>query len=152
MNRSTFSAIALAVAALSSVGAQAADGTVSREQVRAELAQAQRNGDVLAAGEAGLPQNQVNPAAFGAQAATAGSRDTVQAELAQYRRAGVNPWATSYNQLRSFKSTASRADVTAQYVQARDRVAAFTGEDSGSAYLASNDRVALPSGTRVAGN
>jgi hypothetical protein len=151
MNRSTFSALALAVAALSSVGAQAADGSLSRDQVRAELAQAQRNGDLLAAGEAGLPQNQVNPAAYGAQPAAGVSREAVQAELAQYRREGVNPWAMSYNPLKSFKGTASRADVSAQYVESRDRVAAFTGEDSGSSYLASNDRAVAPGATRLAG-
>jgi hypothetical protein len=38
-----------------------------------------------------------------------------------------------------FKSTATRADVQAQYVAARDAVAAMTREDSGSAYLAGHD-------------
>lgn len=147
MNRSTLSALALAVAALASVSAQAADGALSREQVRAELAQAQRNGELLAAGEAGP----VNPA-LGAQAGGSTlSREAVRAELAQYRREGVNPWSKSYDPIKGFRSTASRADVTAQYVAAREQVAAFTGEDSGSAELASNDRVALPGGTRVAG-
>lgn len=147
MNRSTLSALALAVAALASVSAQAADGSLSRDQVRAELDQAQRNGDLLAAGEAGP----VNPAS-GTQVGSATlSREAVQTELAQYRREGVNPWSKSYNPLKAFRSTSSRADVTAQYVEARDRVAAFTGEDSGSAYLARNDRVAVPGGTRVAG-
>ena len=153
MNRSTFSALALAVAALSSVGAQAADGSVSRDQVRAELAQAQRSGDLLAAGEAGLPQNQANPAAYGAQPAAAGvSRQAVQAELAQYRREGVNPWSMSYNPLKSFRSSTSRDAVTSQFLDAREQVAAFTGEDSGSSYLASNEGVALPGGTRLAAN
>lgn len=59
----------------------------------------------------------------------------VQAELAAYKQAGVNPWATSYNPLRSFQSVKSRAQVTAEYVGARDQVAALTGEDSGSAWL-----------------
>lgn len=152
MNRSTFSALALAVAALSSVGAQAADGSVSREQVRAELAQAQRSGDLLAAGEAGLARNQANPAAYGAQSAAGLSREAVQAELAQYRREGVNPWSMSYNPLKSFRSSTSRDAVSSQFLEAREQVAAFTGEDSGSSYLASNDGVALPGGTRLAAN
>ena len=62
----------------------------------------------------------------------------VQAELAQYKAAGVNPWSTSYNPLRGFKSTLSRDEVTSAYVAARDEVAAFGREDSGAAYLAQN--------------
>ena len=38
-----------------------------------------------------------------------------------------------------FQSNVSRADVQAQYVAARDAVAAMTQEDSGSAYLARQD-------------
>jgi hypothetical protein len=64
------------------------------------------------------------------------SRAEVQAQLAQYKKAGVNPWSTSYNPLRSFESTKTRAEVTAEFQAARDQVAAFTREDSGSAYLA----------------
>ena len=64
------------------------------------------------------------------------SRAEVQAELAQYKQAGVNPWSIQYNPLKSFKSTASRADVTAQYIASRDQVNALNGEDSGSTYLA----------------
>lgn len=67
------------------------------------------------------------------------SRAVVQAELAQYKQSGVNPWAKSYNPLRGFESTKSRDQVTAEFIARRDRVAAFTGEDSGSAYLARTD-------------
>jgi hypothetical protein len=63
------------------------------------------------------------------------SRAEVQAELLAYQRAGVNPWSTSYNQLAGFKSTASRQEVVAEYLAARDEVAALNSEDSGSAYL-----------------
>jgi len=66
------------------------------------------------------------------------TRAEVQAELARYKQAGVNPWSTSYNQRTGFTSQRSRADVQAEYIASRDRVAAFTGEDSGSAYLASH--------------
>ena len=63
------------------------------------------------------------------------SRAQVQQELAQFKAAGVNPWSQAYNPLKSFRSTASRADVTADNVRSRDAVAATTGEDSGSAFL-----------------
>jgi hypothetical protein len=66
------------------------------------------------------------------------SRVEVQAELKQYKRSGVNPWSMAYNPLRDFQSTKTRAEVTAELQASRDRVAAFTREDSGSAYLARN--------------
>ncbi|MEP6792550.1 MAG: hypothetical protein ABI907_14345, partial [Ramlibacter sp.] len=51
---------------------------------------------------------------------------------------GTSVWSTQYNPLAKFKSAASRAEVTAAYAASRDQVAAFNGEDSGSAYLAHN--------------
>jgi len=79
------------------------------------------------------------------------SRVEVQAELAQYKVAGVNPWSTQYNPLKQFKSAKTREQVVAEYVGARDEVAALNGEDSGSAYLAQapGHRVA-PSATLAA--
>ncbi len=64
------------------------------------------------------------------------SRAEVSAELAQFQKSGVNPWARSYNPLASFNSNTTRAQVTAQYKAQRDQVAALNSEDSGSAYLA----------------
>jgi hypothetical protein len=64
------------------------------------------------------------------------TRADVQAELATYRSEGVNPWSMSYNPLKTFRSGTTRAAVTADYVASRDLVHAFTGEDSGSSYLA----------------
>jgi hypothetical protein len=64
------------------------------------------------------------------------SRAEVQAELHAFKQAGVNPWSMSYDQLAGFKSTLSRQQVVADYLGARDEVAAINGEDSGSAYLA----------------
>lgn len=60
----------------------------------------------------------------------------VQADLAAYRQAGVNPWSTSYNPLRGFKSATTREAVVADYLAARNEVRALNGEDSGSHYLA----------------
>lgn len=64
------------------------------------------------------------------------SRAEVQAELQQFQRAGVNPWAQDYNPLQSFTGTKTRAQVSAAYIQSRNEVAATTGEDSGAAWLA----------------
>jgi hypothetical protein len=60
-------------------------------------------------------------------------------------------WEQEYNLLIGLTSPArTRAEVTAEYVAARDQVAAFNGEDSGSSYLAQQG----PAGavdTRLAG-
>ena len=72
------------------------------------------------------------------------TRAEVQAELAAYKRSGVNPWSTQYNPLRAFQSTTTREAVTAAYVNSRDEVHALTAEDSGSAYLAQVRAVGVP--------
>jgi hypothetical protein len=63
------------------------------------------------------------------------SRAQVQADLAQYKQAGVNPWSMSYNPLKGFASARSRDEVRAEYVAHRDEVAALNSEDAGSASL-----------------
>ncbi|AMO24085.1 hypothetical protein GCM10027034_17640 [Ramlibacter solisilvae] len=63
------------------------------------------------------------------------TRAQVMEELNQFRRSGVNPWADDYNQLAQFRSTSNRAEVRAEYLASRGEVEAFTGEDSGSAYI-----------------
>jgi len=64
------------------------------------------------------------------------SRAEVRAELDAFKKSGINPWATHYNLLRNFKSSATREQVTAEYISERDAVASMNGEDSGSNYLA----------------
>lgn len=64
------------------------------------------------------------------------SRAEVQAELQQFQRAGVNPWAQDYNPLQSFASSKTRAQVSAEYRASRNEVMALSGEDSGAAWLA----------------
>jgi hypothetical protein len=71
------------------------------------------------------------------------SRAEVQAELQQFQRAGVNPWAQDYNPLQSFASGKSRAEVTAEYLASRNEVAALTGEDSGASWLAARAPAAV---------
>ena len=72
------------------------------------------------------------------------SRAEVQAELASYKQARVNPWSTSYNPSREIKEPRSRADVMAETkaAVANGSVAAITSEDSGSTYLAQARRPA----------
>jgi hypothetical protein len=72
------------------------------------------------------------------------TRADAAAELTAYKQSGVNPWSTQYNPLRNFKSTATRADVTAGYLASRDEVHALTAEDSGSAYLAQARVTSVP--------
>ena len=62
-------------------------------------------------------------------------RAEVLAELAQFKKSRVNPWAMSYNPP-LLPSTRTRAEVQAEYIASREEVAALTGEDSGSAWLA----------------
>lgn len=50
----------------------------------------------------------------------------------------ANPWSTRFNPVDGFRSQRTRAEVTADYIANRDRVAAFTSQDSGSAYLSAN--------------
>lgn len=64
------------------------------------------------------------------------ARAEVQAELSQFKKAGVNPWSTQYNPLKSFQSTKTVAQVRAEYVADRAEVAALNAEDSGASYLA----------------
>lgn len=64
------------------------------------------------------------------------TRAQVQADLAAFQQSGVDPWSKSYDQLQAFRSAKTRAEVQAEFVGARDEVAALNGEDSGAAYLA----------------
>jgi hypothetical protein len=63
------------------------------------------------------------------------TRAEVQADLAAFKRAGVNPWSQAYNPLKNFASNASRAQVTGDFLRSRDEVEALTAEDSGSFFL-----------------
>lgn len=52
------------------------------------------------------------------------------------RKADVDPRSIGYNPVAHTQLTRSRAEVRNEYLAAREQVAALTGEDSGSAYLA----------------
>ena len=76
-----------------------------------------------------------DPAAFKDNFVSTMSPEAVQAEFVAFKKSGVNPWSGLYDPLKSFASTKSRAEVTADYIAARGEVAAVTSEDSGSTWL-----------------
>ena len=76
------------------------------------------------------------------------TRAQVLHELQQARQA-PNPWADEYNPVLDFKSSRTREDITLEYIQSRDTVGAFNGEDSGSMSLARGARP-QPAGNRMA--
>jgi hypothetical protein len=77
----------LSVAGFHQAFAQGAASTAS--QVRADLAEAVRTGDILGAGELGLPLNQLHPHRYPAMPRVPGKpREQVKAELAQALHAG----------------------------------------------------------------
>ena len=107
MNRTLLSAIALAVASLSTAaalaaGPQASSGPVTRDRVRAELAEAIRTGNMVGNSESGQKLNELFPdlypqkahaarATKGADAQAAApalTRQQVRAELAEAIRTG----------------------------------------------------------------
>lgn len=93
MKSTYLSVIAITVAAWTAGQAIAADAgaPLTRDQVIAELTQAQRHGDLLANQEAGLKANEVAPGNYPAQAVTGKTRAQVMAELAQAQRNGDIP-------------------------------------------------------------
>lgn len=91
MNRKTLSSITLTLAALVAGNAMAADASASntRDQVVAELVQAQRTGDILAQGNSGKLLNELFPSQYPAKAAAPGkTREQVVAELEEAQRTG----------------------------------------------------------------
>ncbi|MDO9435669.1 DUF4148 domain-containing protein [Hydrogenophaga sp.] len=84
MNSARLSLIALALATASIGTSFAADASApkTRDQVRAELAEAQRNGTLMADGMTGATYRQLNPGLYAAMPAmTVKTRAEVQAEL-----------------------------------------------------------------------
>lgn len=94
MDRSYLSAIAISFAALTAGQAMAADAApLTRAQVIAELAEAQRTGDMLADGPTNMKLNELYPGSYPAKAVTAQgkTREQVKAELIQAIQAGTLP-------------------------------------------------------------
>jgi len=87
---------------------------------------------VAAAGSAFADDITVETTAF----TSSRTRAEVQAELQQSQQQGVDPWARDYNPLQSFRSGTTRAQVTAEFLAARDEVAASNSEDGGASWRA----------------
>ena len=81
---------------------------------------------------------------FAASAGTPATRAQVQSELAAYKKAGVNPWSTSYNPLASFQGQKTREQVRNEFLSSRNAVSAMNREDSGSAFLAAHQPANAP--------
>ena len=95
MNRKTLSILSLAIAALAAGNALAADAAAgkTREQVRAELAEAQRTGDIVVSGNnsefKGKKLNEVYAGQYPAKPVVQGkTRAQVVAELEEAQRTG----------------------------------------------------------------
>lgn len=85
----TLSLVLASAALLSSASLVQAEG-LTREQVKAELADAKRNGTLIADGETGATYRDMNPDRYPALQATAGkSREQVKVELAEAQRSGT---------------------------------------------------------------
>jgi hypothetical protein len=124
---------------LSALGASAiAQADKSREQVQAEWAEAQRSGNVLATGEAGLKLNELYPQRYAATAtaAVAGkTREQVKAEVAQAMRGGELLAAGEASPERypaQDPATAkTREQVKAELAEAQRNGDMLAGDDSG---------------------
>jgi len=67
------------------------------------------------------------------------TRAQVLAELEQ-SRTGRNPWSIAFDPLAGFRSSLSRDEVRAEYIESRDEVASRVAEDSGSFAQAEAER------------
>ena len=81
--RTTLAALLIATIGVPAAQAQSEK---TREQVRAELAEAMRSGSMAASGEIGLPQSELSPQRYAA--APGRTREEVRAELAEATRSG----------------------------------------------------------------
>jgi predicted RNase H-like HicB family nuclease len=136
--KTRLSVVAIALSTLVAGHALAADPAVgkTREQVRAELNEAIRSGDLIADGATGQRYNQLAPHLYAQPVAVAKSRAEVKAELAEAIRNGdiVADGETGqrYNQVAPAQYAAARAEapvVTAAVVgKTREQVKAELAE------------------------
>ncbi len=115
MKRQAISTIVLAVAALTAGHAIAQDATPkSREQVRAELIEATRTGELVGEAETGRKLNQMFPGRYPASSAVADAktRAEVKAELAEAARSGDLAVAGEYSPAIDSSSASGNASGT----------------------------------------
>ena len=90
MKKQIASVLLLSATAVFAGQAFAADGAgMTRAQVLAELAQAQKDGSIVVGGESGMTAKELRPDLYPSQAAAGKSRTQVLAELAQAQRDGT---------------------------------------------------------------
>lgn len=81
--------ITFALSLVAGAGIACAEGSYTREQVKADLTEAQRTGNVVANGETGVKLNELNPRLYPAKPAVQGkTRAQVKGELAEARSTG----------------------------------------------------------------
>ena len=143
MNRKTLSVLSLSLAALVAGNAFAADASApkTRDQVRAELLQAQRTGDILAQGDSGKLLNELYPSQDPAKVVAQGkTREQVQAELVEAQRTGnimaqgnsgklLNEVYPSQYPAKAVAQGATRAQVVAELEHSQ-----HSGDDFGNIY------------------
>ena len=143
MNRKTLSVLSLYLAALVAGNAFAADASApkTRDQVRAELLQAQRTGDILAQGDSGKLLNELYPSQYPAKVVAQGkTREQVQAELVEAQRTGnimaqgnsgklLNEVYPSQYPAKAVAQGATRAQVVAELEHSQ-----HSGDDFGNIY------------------
>jgi hypothetical protein len=133
--------VALALTVTASIAS--AQAGLTREQVKAELAEAQRSGDLVVHGATGLKANQLNPARYPATPAAPGkTRAQVKAELAEAQRTGdivgngpsgqkLNEMAPSRHATKPPAAAKTRAEVKAELAEAVRSGDMVTNSESG---------------------
>jgi hypothetical protein len=121
---------ALVLLALAAATASAQTGQ-DRMQVRQELVDARRHGELLVPGETGLTERELHPSRYPGRTALAGkTREQVRAELAQaqrdgdliaYGESGLSRYEQqpAYYPARTTVAARSRAEVKAEVIEAR---------------------------------
>ena len=131
--------ISIAVLLALSTASAFSDGAKTRAQVRAELEEARRSGNIIGAGEAGVPLNQLFPSEYPAVGPTKTRAEVVE-ELAEARRSGdmlangesgetLNEVYPQLYPAPVYLASATRAEVRAELAEARLLGDAPIGED-----------------------
>lgn len=142
MNRSYLSAITVAVAALVAGHAMAADASApqTREQVKAELAEAIRTGNFVVNGETNQKANELSPSLYPAKPVVQGkTREQVKAELAEAIRTGDFVVNGETNQKANELSPSRYPAKTVAQGKTREQVKAELAEAIRTGNLPAND-------------
>lgn len=121
------SVVAIALSTLVAGHALAADPAAAktREQVRAELAQAQRNGDLIADGQTGARYKDLYPHLYAQEATVGKTRAEVKAELAEAVRTGDliadGQTGARFNEVAPARYAAARAEAPVVVAQGKTR-------------------------------